>query len=160
MARVHVRSWRAAYWDLLDRSMLMRMDPETRARRYTFAEGARHRTLVAEDAGVIVGFATTAASMDADVPGWGELSALYADPDHWGEGVGRLLIDAAREHLKAQGFQDAVLWVLEGNTRAERFYRRDGWLFDDLHRRERMWGFWVNTVRYRRTLDLPAGITS
>ena len=35
-----------------------------------------------------------------------------------------------------------------------------GWLFDDLHRRERLWGFWVDEVRYRRTLDLPAGITS
>ncbi len=162
VARVHVRSWRAAYWDLLDRSMLARMRPESRAQRYTFATRSpqQPRTLVAEEDGEIVGFATVSPSHDPDVPGWGELNALYVDPDLWGAGVGRTLIAAARERLKVQGFQDAVLWVLEGNAKAERFYRRDGWIFDDLHRRERMWGMWVDELRYRRALDLPPGITS
>ena len=126
VAQVHVRSWRAAYWDLLDRSMLLRMEPETRARRYNFAlrSPRRPQTLVAEQAGAVLGFATTAPSRDPDVPGWGELNALYVDPDWQGSGVGRALIAAAREHLKTQGFQDAVLWVLKGNSKAEAFYRR------------------------------------
>jgi GNAT superfamily N-acetyltransferase len=162
VAQVHVRAWRSAYWDLLDRTMLIRMRPETRAKRYDFAAGYpwRPHTLVAEREGEILGFATTAPSQDPDVPGWGELNALYVDPDWQGAGVGRALIAAARERLKSLGFQDAVLWVLKGNVKAEAFYRRDGWLFDDLNRRERLWGFWVDEVRYRRALDLPRGITS
>ena len=162
VAEVHVRAWRRAYWDLLDRAMLLSMRPETRVHRYDFANRDRRRpqTLVAEQDGQILAFATCAPARDPDVPGWGELNALYVDPDWQGAGVGRVLIAQARDHLKTLGFQDAVLWVLKGNVKAEAFYRRDGWLFDDLNRRERLWGFWVDEIRYRRTLDLPAGITS
>jgi GNAT superfamily N-acetyltransferase len=162
VAGVHVRAWRDAYWDLLDRHMLMSMRVETRAQRYDFEtrDPRRPQTLIAVDNGEVLGFATAAPSLDPDVPGWGELNALYVDPIWQGVGVGRALMAGAREHLKSLGFQDAVLWVLKGNAKAETFYKRDGWLFDDLHRRERLWGFWVDEVRYRRTLDLPAGITS
>ena len=34
---------------------------------------------------------------------------------------------AAEEHLRAAGFTEAVLWVLEGNERAARFYESHGW---------------------------------
>jgi GNAT superfamily N-acetyltransferase len=161
VARVHVRSWRSAYWDLLDRGMLLSMRPESRARRTNFAVRSlrRPQTLVAEEAGRIVGYATTAPSRDFDVPGWGEIQELYVDPDRWGSGVGKALMAGARDRLKGLGYQDAVLWVLEGNERAERFYERDGWIFDDLRKRERFWGARVNELRYRRILDLPPGIT-
>jgi hypothetical protein len=37
-------------------------------------------------------------------------------------------------------FTEAVLWVLTGNDRAERFYRADGWLPDGRRREEDVCG--------------------
>ncbi len=82
---------------------------------------------MATEEGLIHGFATTAPSREPDLPGHGELCALYVDPDQWGRGIGIALVSAARANLFALGFRNAVLWVLEGNVRAERFYRIDQW---------------------------------
>jgi hypothetical protein len=52
-----------------------------------------------------------------------------------------------------RGFTEAVLWVLAGNERAERFYRSDGWTSDGRRRIELIWGgIAVDEVRYRRGL--------
>ena len=51
------------------------------------------------------------------------------------------------------GYDDAVLWVLVGNDRAERFYRRDGWLPDGAQRRVEVWDVAVDEVRYHRALS-------
>jgi hypothetical protein len=44
------------------------------------------------------------------------------------------------------------LWVLVGNTRAERFYAKDGWTPDGTQRTDTVWGLQVNDQRLRRTL--------
>ncbi len=154
VARVHVRSWQAAYRSLLPDDYLDQLRPEDRAQKYTFGDPdpTRPYTIVATVAGVIHGFATTAPARDLDVPGYGELFALYVDPDHWGRGLGVALVSAARARLVDQGFQDAVLWVLAGNIRAEHFYRTDHWTPDGHRRTDEVWGVKVNELRYRRVL--------
>jgi GNAT superfamily N-acetyltransferase len=92
-------------------------------------------------------------SQGADTPGHGELCALYVDPDHWGEGLGVALVAAARAHLAEAGFRHAVLWVLAGNVRADRFYRKDGWLPDGVQKTDEIWGITVEDFRYRRELQ-------
>jgi GNAT superfamily N-acetyltransferase len=77
---------------------------------------------------------------------------VYVDPDRWRRGVGRALIREARARLARQGFEDAALWVLAGNERAERFYRLDGWGADGSRRRDQTWGLTVDEIRYRRSL--------
>ena len=47
----------------------------------------------------------------------GEISALYADPDVWGQGVGRSLIDHAIRDLRTLGRTELSLWVLRQNQR-------------------------------------------
>ena len=59
---------------------------------------------------------------------------------------------AARERLARTGCVDAVLWVLVGNERADRFYRVDGWLPDGARRRVEAWGIDVDEVRMHRPL--------
>jgi GNAT superfamily N-acetyltransferase len=110
------------------------------------------QTIVAIEAGEIRGFATTAPSRDADLAGYGELFALYVDPDYWGRGIGVALVSAARERLAALGFENALLWVLMGNVRADRFYRNDQWAPDGLERTDTVWGVTVKERRYRRKL--------
>jgi GNAT superfamily N-acetyltransferase len=101
---------------------------------------------------MICGFATTCAARDEDVPGYAELAAIHVDPDAWGHGVGQALLAAARAHLLDSGFRHAILWVLVGNVRAERFYVKDGWAPDGSRRTDTVWGVQVDDQRYRRTL--------
>jgi GNAT superfamily N-acetyltransferase len=155
VARVHVRSWQAGYRGLLPDAYLDGLRPEERAARYDFASEnvLDPVTIVAvDDDGLICGFATTSPARDLDVPDDGELCALYVDPEWWGRGAGRALIDAARTQLVEMGFGSAVLWLLAGNARADRFYRMDGWMPDGLLRSDTMWGVAVDEVRYRRAL--------
>lgn len=154
VARVHVRSWQVAYRGLLSSSYLDALKPEDRARRYTFdsKDPRAPHTLVALMEGAICGFATTMPARDADTGGRGELAGLYVDPDRWDNGVGRVLIAAARERLTQQGFSMATLWVLDSNARAMRFYAKDGWTPDGLRRVEKVWDVKVQEVRYSRPL--------
>lgn len=151
VARVHVRSWQTAYRTLLPNEYLDHLRPEDRAQKYNFGtlDPLQPQTIVATEAGVIYGFATTSPAREPDLAGYGELCALYVDPDQWGRGLGVVLVAAARTRLFQLGFRHAVLWVLAGNVRAERFYRIDRWAPDGRCRTESVWGD-------RRRNPLPA----
>jgi GNAT superfamily N-acetyltransferase len=155
VARVHVRSWQVAYRTLLPDDYLDQLRPEDRAPEYDFATDdlLKPRTIVATEQGLIHGFASTVPSRDSDLPRYGELCALYVDPDHWGRGIGVALVSAARAHLFGAGFRNAILWVLAGNVRAERFYQIDKWAPDGMRRTDSLWGVTVDEVRYQRDLE-------
>lgn len=161
VARVHVRSWQAAYRSILPEDYLNQLRPEDRAGKYDFAsrDPLKPRTIVAVDEGIstaIHGFATTMPVIDSDMPGYGELGALYVDPQHWGKGLGGALLSAARAQMFEHGFRNAILWVLTGNVRAERFYQNDGWAADGIRRKAVVWGIEVDEIRYARPLEAPS----
>jgi GNAT superfamily N-acetyltransferase len=157
VARVHVRSWQVAYRGLLPEDYLDQLHPEDRARTYDFTslDPLKPRTIVAVEEGLIHGFATTAPSRDPDLANYGELCALYVDPEQWGRGIGHALVSAARAYLSELGFRHAFLWVLRGNVRAERFYQTDRWATDGVRRTDSVWGVTVDEVRYQRGLEGP-----
>lgn len=154
VAEVHVRSWQAAYRGLLPDAYLDGILPEDRAGHYDFSaiDPQKPHTLVALDEAKIVGFATTAPSRDEQHPQHGELCALYVDPSHWSRRVGVALIEAARLQLADLGFREALLRLLDGNRRADRFYRLDGWMPDGGRRSDSVWGITVSELRYVRPL--------
>lgn len=152
VAGVHVRSWQVGYRGLLADDYLDGLRPEDRMRHYRFdsTDPAEPSTIVAVEDGAIRGFATTGPCRDADLADGGEVLALYVDPDAWGRGVGRRLMVEARAGLGRGGFTDAVVWVLVGNDRAQRFYAADGWRPDGQRRTVEVWNVTVDEVRYRR----------
>ena len=156
VAQVHVRSWQIAYRGLLPDEYLDATDPADRAARYTFADSGPDRpyTTVAVEEDRICGFATIGPCRDTDKSesASGELYAIYVHPDCWNIGMGRALIHEARRQLTDRGFTEAVLWLLVGNARAERFYQTDGWQPDGERRLEEVHGITVDEVRYVRSL--------
>lgn len=157
VAQVHVRSWQAAYDGLLPASYLDRLRPQERAKRYDFAtsDPGKPSTIVAVEGHLIVGFVTVAPARDSDAQGSGELCALYVDPQWWGRRLGCALIERGRSRLRELGFRDAILWLMVGNTRAERFYGRDGWHHEAVRRTAVVWDVAVEEIRYRRQLVGP-----
>jgi GNAT superfamily N-acetyltransferase len=144
VARVHVQTWQAAYAHALPRERLAALSVEERAEMWR-----GQPPLVAEIDGEIVGFASVGPSRDEDA---GELYAIYVHPDKWGTGVGRALIEAGEERLRELGHEHALLWVLDDNPRARRFYEVAGWSPDGTARDVELFGFELTEVRYRKTL--------
>jgi GNAT superfamily N-acetyltransferase len=155
IARMHVESWRVAYTGLMPDEAVAAFDAEARRRMWSEAlageRPAGSATFVAELDGAVVGVANVVAARD-EPSGIGELTHIYLHPDSWGRGVGRALLARAEESLRASGFREAVLWVLEGNERAERFYRAAGWTHDGGRKLDDFAGPPISELRYRKDL--------
>ena len=135
IGRVQVETWRAAYTGLMPDEAVASFDVEERQRMWreglVAAATARQRDARRRGRQAVVGFDIgRRLSRDEPAEGVGELYTIYVEPAHWGTGVGRALIERAEESMRASGFAEARLWVLEGNERAERFYRAAGWEHD------------------------------
>jgi GNAT superfamily N-acetyltransferase len=149
-----VCSWRAAYRGLMPDEVLAGLDPVQRGegwRQAIVAPGPGAGVHVAVDGADVVGVVGYGPSLHGDAV-CGQLYAIYAAPAYWGRGVGPALHDVAIAGLEAAGFTEAVLWVLDRNERAIRFYARNGWAADGGAQREVLYGATVDEVRYRRTL--------
>lgn len=158
IATVHVRSWQGAYRGLLPQEYLDRLDLAQRtamwARALERAGPARGGFLVAGAGEALTGFANFGPARDeAERPGGvGEVYTIYVLPDSWGQGTGRQLMAGALAGLTAAGYTEAILWVLDTNARARRFYEAGGWTADGAVKRGDARGFPLTEVRYRRTL--------
>lgn len=146
IAQVQVTTWRSAYAHIFPAQALESLSVDERERMWReFAGDDAMALFVAEAERAVVGFVNVGESRD--LPGEGELYAIYVLPDHWGSGAGAALMDVGRQWL-AERFPTATLWVLEDNPRARRFYEREGWVADD-RRAEVIRGIEVPEVRYR-----------
>ena len=157
---VHVRSWQSAYRGKMPRDYLDGLDPARRAQTWRRIIGQSRPSrdgviVVAAQDEEIAGFAAFGPARDSDTDPLvtGEVFAIYADPDVWGTGAGRALMASAVAELARLGYADAVLWVLDTNDRARRFYTLAEWEEDGAHKTDASRGFDICEIRYRRTLS-------
>lgn len=152
IAEIHVASWVFTYRSLVPDAFLDSLSVEERRRKWeriTANPDSATRVWVACDGDDIIGFGSTGVSSHGDrSESLAELFTLYLRPDWIGRGVGQHLVRHALDDLAARGFTAVILWVLEANAAARRFYERGGWRLDG--------GTQVNElgmqVRYRRSL--------
>jgi ribosomal protein S18 acetylase RimI-like enzyme len=155
IGRVQVETWRASYAGLIPDEAIAGFDVAERQRLWREGLGRPPRpgsaTFVVEEAGEVVGFASVGASRDEGAEQEGELYAIYLHPSRWNRGIGRALLQRAEESMRSSGFRSAVLWVLEDNDRASRFYRAAGWE-EDGSKVDVFQGATVTELRYRKRL--------
>lgn len=149
---MHFRSRAAAYAHILAPETLAAGSAEAFgewwAERWRW-ERETHRLTVAERDGEVVGFTYVGPS---ETPGQPELYAIHVAPELVGTGLGRQLMGGALAELREIGGGRAVLWVLEENERARRFYDRGGWVADGATRVEPIGGEPVPQLRYAKRL--------
>jgi GNAT superfamily N-acetyltransferase len=171
-------SWLAAYEGIIAREIIERVTaPDDGSRlRHVFRARPWQRMVVAiaqnptaqnpTEPG-IVGYASFGPELDVFAP-WphpvspagrqgqvGELYALYVHPAWWSTGTGRALMDHVLAKVSRAGFPNVMLWVLERNARARRFYERAGFRPDGArHVLDGLGG--VIEIRYRRELGRAA----
>lgn len=57
-----------------------------------------------------------------------EIRYLATDPDVWGSGAGRALLEHVQEYAGRAGFPRGELWVIADNARAISTYEQAGWV--------------------------------
>ena len=127
-AYVHWKAWQEAYAGLIDRDFLDGRTLETAEERALKAFRNGYKTLIAKDGDRVIGFADYGPYRGDDLTDAGEVYAIYILKEYYGKSVGYALMNKAIEALKADS--QTVVWVLEGNERAIRFYKRCGFLSD------------------------------
>lgn len=127
IGNLHAASWRTAYRGLLTDHYLDNDLQGERTRYWTQKLSqltSKEFVFVAEQNKGIVGFI---AVMDKPEAGYEALiDNLHVRPDQKGNGIGGKLMAAAATALLASGRKTVYLWVLEGNTPAEKFYISKG----------------------------------
>lgn len=131
IAQVHVSSWQEAYRDLMPARYLNALNATLVQREAHWSRliaSGESNTWVAKLDQQVVGWISVGASRDDDAAGadTGEVMALYVLARYWQTGVGLALWRAGVQDLMERGFERLTLWVLTGNERAIRFYRKAG----------------------------------
>jgi GNAT superfamily N-acetyltransferase len=108
--------------------------------------------LLAEEEGRLRGFTVCGESRDSDAyEPTGEVRTLFVAPSAWRRGVGRALMAAALDDLRARGYSGATVWSFADNSRANAFYESQGFTRDGTEKTEEVWAH-LTEVRYRRAL--------
>lgn len=136
IARVHTLSWQTSYKGIMPQDFLDSLSIEKRTeRRREILTTGRMIALVAERENQIIGFCDAGEAREENDGAQSELYAIYLLEEHKGQGAGTLLFEEATRRLKARGFKDMVLWALDANDRAGKFYEKMG---GKLHTRKTM----------------------
>jgi len=155
IAGVFIACWRTSYPGLLPDPVIELYDRDGAEMLWRGAlEGPRPgtQTFVAVDTDRAI-LGVVRAGRDPDEPSVGHIYSLYVDPAIQGRGLGSRLLLVADEWFRAEGLDEATLWVFAANGPALRFYARMGWEADGGERIEPEYG--QPEVRLRRSL--PGG---
>ncbi|MCL1873661.1 MAG: GNAT family N-acetyltransferase [Clostridiales bacterium] len=130
----HIACWQSAYKGIMPDEYLDHMPAEqgdrTESCRQTLCSPGEYDFFCAVHGGRMVGRLIICKSRDEDKPKAGEIAAIYLLEEFWGEGYGRQMMDYAIKMLNSRGYQEIIIWVLEENKRARRFYEKYGFRFD------------------------------
>lgn len=153
IARVHNRTWQAAYAHVLPADRLASLDDDARAEwwRGWLERPRRGHILVVDGADGVAAFASSGPGLAE--PALGELYAIYVLPEESGRGIGQALMRETLGRLRGDGFAEAVLWVLEDNPRTRRFYEASGWYADGGVKEETLLDTPLPVIRYRIGLE-------
>jgi GNAT superfamily N-acetyltransferase len=131
----HIECWRGAYRGIIPDEYLAGVSADIEERterlRKNLSElaGAFSYYYAAVD-GKMIGRLIIGESRDDDKPDAGEIGAIYLLREYWGMGLGRQLMQFAIDTLQDMGYHEIILWALEENARALRFYEKAGFAFD------------------------------
>ena len=130
IARVHVDSWRSTYAGIVPAEYLASLSYRNRESMWKEAlttDRPGTSCFVAEtEGGDIVGFANGGPEREGGRIYRGELYAIYILEEYQRMGLGHRLFSSVAQRLLSDGFDSMLLWVLEDNHPAIRFYESLG----------------------------------
>ncbi|MAS35881.1 MAG: GNAT family N-acetyltransferase [Anaerolineaceae bacterium] len=130
IARIHVDAWRTTYRGLMPDEVLAGLNDASRTdfwRSVLTDHAGQSVVVVAEEpAGELVGFASGGAERNSTNGFDGELYAIYLSASAQRKGIGTQLAMGLIQRLTQRGFRSMLVWVLQDNHPARRFYEALG----------------------------------
>ena len=125
ISNIYEQSWKHAYKGIIPQAYLDSI-PSGRWVHILDVQDRKH--LAAELDGKLIGTASICPSRWEKHKDCGEIVSIYFLPGYMGKGYGRELLERCVSELEEQGFDRIILWVLEENSRARRFYEKNGFV--------------------------------
>lgn len=148
LSSVYEKSWKYAYKGMLPQDYLDNIKVGQWAERI---DKKGMYNLVVTENGHIIGTCGFCRSRWEKYSGYGEIVSVYFLPQYTGKGFGKHLIFKAVEELEKMGYKSIILWVLEENFRARKFYEKNGFIFSGEHMENIIGGKEVREVMYIRS---------
>ncbi|MBY4592112.1 MULTISPECIES: GNAT family N-acetyltransferase [Rhizobium] len=126
ISETHRLAWQHTYAGIIPHRALTQMIERRGENWWRKATRGPATLLVLDVAGTVAGYATLGLNRARALPQEGEIYELYLRPEYQGIGLGRMLFGEARRLLKSLGCNGLVVWCLEENESAGRFYRHHG----------------------------------
>jgi phosphinothricin acetyltransferase len=120
-----------------------------------FAETGRHRLLVAENAGRLVGYAGSHQFRAKQAYEASVETTIYCAPGAQGQGIGRALYDALFEALRAEDIHSFIAGVTLPNPASVALHQRCGFtLSGTMHAVGRKFGSYWDVAWYEKVLGM------
>ena len=128
ISEIYEKSWKYAYRNIIPTDYLDNIPAGHWAN--SINKAGMHSLVITEN-NHIIGTASFCKSRWEQYSEYGEIVSIYFLPEYMGKGYGQYLIDACVDELNKSGFHKIILWVLEENQRARKFYEKNGFVCTD-----------------------------
>ena len=145
ISNIYERSWKYAYKGMIPQDYL---DSIPAGRWAGGITKAGLTNFVCLEDGMMVGTACICRSRWEAFSGYGEIVSIYFLPEYMGKGLGSHLLKRCISELMQLGFDRILLWVLEENARARRFYEKNGFVCSGTFREDTIGGETLREVMY------------
>ena len=145
ISHVYEESWKQAYKGLIPQDYL---DSIPKGHWVNALKSGIWKNMIMLDGKQIVGTAAYCASRDEKLKDWGEIVSIYLLPEYIGKGYGKKLFQRVLNALIAEGYKAIYLWVLEGNSRAMKFYEAFGFQANGVYLEDCIGGKKVREIQY------------
>lgn len=129
---INIKDWKKVYRGIIDDDILDNLNRDKKIKKWQKHYNIGN-VIVAEKAGEVIGYCRyddNAEYENRDIDS--EIIALYVDCDKLGREVGRKLVEYVINDLKIKNKSKMIIWCLEKNKNARKFYEKiGGRLIDD-----------------------------
>lgn len=126
ISETHAAAWENSYAGIIPHQSLREMIARRDTKWWERAIRRGTSVMVIDLGGVIPGYVTFGLNRARALPQDGEIYEIYLRPEYQGIGLGTRLFNAARKRLKTLKCDGLVVWALEDNINALRFYEGQG----------------------------------
>lgn len=130
IARVLVDTWRTTFKGMVPQTYLDAMNYDSFEKFLSSSYGS-YFTVVADDGGQVVAFASGGATREKKYPFEGELYSIFVRDEYQGQGVGKNMVVKVAQHLVDAGIKDMVVWVLKDNPSRQFYELLNGELYTE-----------------------------
>ena len=133
LARFYHDVWDTAFPDMtLPDEFINSITLEERQRKWNeslLKETENTLVIVNEDREIIGVSSFETCAPDDKICYESEIVSIYIHPDYQNQGLGKMLFEAMLNLIQQAGFNNTMLWSVETNVRAHKFYEKIGGVF-------------------------------